>query len=474
MNTSKLFSILHCIVAVLLISLLASCNSEPTNPPETKSGQDPNGGSWHTIVLSSSAAVSAPAPAAETDSLTKKELEEIKAKQAAITPEETSVILHWDSSAVIRWNEIARSLVIKYKTNPPSASRIYALLSIAQYDASVVAWRLKYLYNRKTPSTLDGSIKPPTQASGPSYPSDHATIAGASASILASIYPLEQNMLDSLARVHEESRITGGYNFRSDVQTGDSIGRAVGAIVLSSFATDGSQATWNDTIPKGPQYWYSSQKPPVAPLLPLWGNVKCWVITDMSAVEAPPPPEWGSAAYLDGLHEVRQISDTRTAEQTAIAIKWADGGGTYTPPGHWNSIASESILPLGWSTLRQARAFSLLNMAMLDAGVCCWKSKYKYWLIRPSQADTLIKLAVPLPNFPSYTSGHSSFSGAAAEVLGYLIPAQKTDFQQMASEAAISRVYGGIHYRFDSDAGLAAGQKIGALAVARGKSDGSD
>jgi membrane-associated phospholipid phosphatase len=425
-------------------------------------------------VLSSSGAVSAPAPAAEADSLTKKELAEIKIKQAAITAEETSVILHWDSSAVIRWNEIARSLVIKYKTNPPSASRIYALLSIAQYDASVVTWRLKYLYNRKMPSTLDASVKPLTQVSGPSYPSDHASIAGASASILASMYPLEQNMLDSLAHVHEESRIAGGYNFRSDVQAGDSIGRVVGSIVLSSTVNDGSSAKWNDTIPKGPQYWYSAQTPPAAPLLPLWGNVKCWVIMDMSTVEAPPPPAWGSAAFLDALHEVRQISDTRTAEQTAIAVKWADGGGTYTPPGHWNSIASGSILLLGWSTLRQARAFSLLNMAMLDAGVCCWKSKYEYWLIRPSEADTLIKVAVPLPNFPSYTSGHSSFSGAAAEVLGYLIPGQKNDFQQMASEAAISRVYGGIHYRFDSDAGLATGQKIGALAVVRGKSDGSD
>jgi membrane-associated phospholipid phosphatase len=120
------------------------------------------------------------------------------------------------------------------------ASRVYALLGIAEYDASVVTWKNMYLYNRKRPHSIDASIITLSDANGPSYPSDHASIAGASATILSSIYPLEKTWLDSLASVHEESRIAGGYNFRSDVMAGDSIGRAVAGIVFSSCTDDGS------------------------------------------------------------------------------------------------------------------------------------------------------------------------------------------------------------------------------------------
>jgi membrane-associated phospholipid phosphatase len=461
-------------LAAFILFVLASCSTEPETSLSLISGPDPTGGNWKTIAISNSDVVLVPLSAKENDASTKIEIDEIKTKRGSLTASESTAIQYWDSSAVIRWNEIARSLVIKYKTNPPMASRLYALLSFAQYDGSIITWKAMYSNNRKRPSILDTSIHLLTSTEGPSYPSDHATIAGASAAILLSIFPSEGAMLDSLVKLHEESRINGGYNFRSDVVEGDAIGRSVAAIVLSIFSADGSSSVWGDTVPVGVQYWYSSARPPISPLLPLWGKVKCWAITDMASIEAPAPPTFGSQEFLDALREVRQISDTRTAEQKAIAIKWADGGGTYTPPGHWNLIASQSIQPIGWSTIRQARAFALLNMAMFDAGVCCWNTKYKYWLIRPSQADTSITLAVPLPNFPSYSSGHSSFSAAAAEVLGYLIPTKQNAFNDMAAEAAISRVYGGIHYRFDSEAGLIMGQKVGALVVARAKIDGAD
>jgi membrane-associated phospholipid phosphatase len=105
-----------------------------------------------------------------------------------------------------------------------------------------------------------------------------------------------------------------------------------------------------------------------------------------------------------------------------------------------------------------------MNAAMEDAGISCWQTKYVYWLIRPSQADPAITTPVGLPNFPSYTSGHSSFSGAAAAVLSSFFPDHTSSLQAMADQAAISRIYGGIHYRFDSDAGLAVGRQIGAIA----------
>jgi len=112
-------------------------------------------------------------------------------------------------------------------------------------------------------------------------------------------------------------------------------------------------------------------------------------------------------------------------------------------------------------------------MAAMDAGICCWDAKYVFWLLRPTQADPGITLPIGLPNFPSYTSGHSTFSGAAADVLGYIFPDQKDLFGSMAMEAAISRVYGGIHYRFDSEVGLQGGRSIAQIAIQRGQTDGS-
>ena len=184
-----------------------------------------------------------------------------------------------------------------------------------------------------------------------------------------------------------------------------------------------------------------------------------------SQFRAPPHPAFGSAKFLAALAEVRQISDTRTAKQLAIAKFWADGPGTSTPPGHWNQIACEILIREEVDAPFAARLLSLMNRAMMDAGICCWDSKYFYWLLRPSQADPLITTPVGLPNFPSYTSGHSTFSAAAATVIAGLLPSTSDEVWAMAEEAALSRLYGGIHYRFDNDRGLEGGEQIGQLAL---------
>jgi len=153
---------------------------------------------------------------------------------------------------------------------------------------------------------------------------------------------------------------------------------------------------------------------------------------------------------------------------------WGDGVGTYTPPGHWNAVACEDFVGLGYSEVRWARNLALLNMALFDAAIVCWDAKNTYFNPRPSQMNPAIKTLTGLPNFPSYTSGHSTFSGAAAIVLGYLNPARAADYTSMADEASKSRLYGAIHYRSDIEVGLQMGQKVGTLAVNRGKGDGSD
>jgi membrane-associated phospholipid phosphatase len=157
-----------------------------------------------------------------------------------------------------------------------------------------------------------------------------------------------------------------------------------------------------------------------------------------------------------------------------VAQFWNDGASTYTPPGHWNDIATEHVRDARFSEVRAARAFALLNMAMHDAGVACWEAKFHYFNPRPSQMDPSIKTTIGLPNFPSYTSGHSTFSAAAAVVLSYLFPGGASGFTAMKDEAAISRLYGGIHYTADINTGKDHGARVGGYTVAFARQDGAD
>ena len=111
---------------------------------------------------------------------------------------------------------------------------------------------------------------------------------------------------------------------------------------------------------------------------------------------------------------------------------------------------------------------------MMDAAICCWDAKFFYYTPRPSQVNPKIKTLTGLPNFPSYTSGHSTFSGAAATILSHLIPSKASYFNKYADEATVSRLYGAIHYRRDCEAGLVMGKAIGEKAISRALTDGAE
>src|SRR4030095_15081923 len=132
-------------------------------------------------------------------------------------------------------------------------------------------------------------------------------------------------------------------------------------------------------------------------------------------------------------------------ENYRIVHFWADGLATYTPPGHWDAIAAEDFITKNFSEVRWARNMALLNMALMDAAIVCWDTKYFYFNPRPSQLSPNIKTLTGLPNFPSYISGHSTFSGAAATVLSYIIPGNASKYDAMAKEASLSRMMAGIH-----------------------------
>ena len=141
-----------------------------------------------------------------------------------------------------------------------------------------------------------------------------------------------------------------------------------------------------------------------------------------------------------------------------------------TPAGHWNVIAIDLVQEGNLSTLRTARLFAALNTAQADAFIACWDAKYTYWSLRPVTAIRRLIAPTWLPHiatppFPSYVSGHSTTSGAASTVLAGFFPKRAAELAALADEAAVSRLYGGIHFRSDNVVGLDLGRRIGQVAL---------
>ena len=494
------------------------CNKDiPTQETLTSSnpsGADANAGTWRMIVLSGPTQIDVPAPTPAASEAYQAELAAIKAAQATITDTQRQAIDYWAAGGVLRWNQVMRELVARYNlppaprdngtyvfpdannpfadpqfpfANPPYSARAYSYVSVAQFEALKVAWYYKFLYNRPSPSQVDGGVQALLPASGvPSYPSEDAVLSGVSTEMLRLLFPAAVEEITRKAAEQREAALLGGRASSSDIAAGLALGRAVAAVLVARAGTDGMgaaagtpaqwQALADATAARGEIPWLSLESPSRPPMLPNFGKVRAWMMTPTDIVnERPaPPPSTSSAQMTQELAEVKQVVESLTREQLAIAQFWNDGVSTYTPPGHWNAIAAENVSGARWSEVRAARVFALLNMAEHDAGVACWDAKFAYFNPRPSQLDPSVKTKIGLPNFPAYTSGHSTFSAAATEVLSYLFPSGAQSFAAMRDEAAISRLYGAIHYRSDIEEGKTHGARIGGYTVAFARSDGAD
>ncbi len=338
-------------------------------------------------------------------------------------------------------------------------------------------WYYKYQFSRPAPYTVDNTIQalvPKTDL--PAYPSEDAVMSGVTAEILKALFPAAVEEITRKAGDQRNAALWSGKASASDISAGLALGKSLAALFTARAAGDGmknaigTKVQWDafaDSATKHGQIpWHSLDVPARPPMLPFFGNVKGWMMTPANIVAERPaaPPS----------KEVKYYADHLTRERLAIVHKWADGAGTYTPPGHWNDIAEEFIRDAHFSEVRAARAFAMLNMAIHDAGVGCWDAKYYYFNPRPTQLDAGIKTGTGIPNFPAYTSGHSTFSGAAATVLSYLFPDQATYFNEQASEASVSRLYGAIHYRSDIEIGLDHGKRIGGYTVSFATADGAN
>jgi hypothetical protein len=371
--------------------------------------------------------------------------------------------------------------------NPAYAARAYSYVSAAQSDALKSAWYWKFQHNRPSPAKVDNGVSALMPVSDlPAYPSEDAVLSGVTADMLKVLFPGAVEEITLKAAEQRNAALWSGKAAASDVAAGLALGKSVATVFLARASTDGlrtaggSPALWQSladaAVARGEIPWISQESPARPPMLPNFGLVRGWMMTpsELVAERPAPPPPTGSDQMVQEVAEVRRTVDNLTREQLAIALKWNDGAGTYTPPGHWNDIAAEYVRDAKMSEVRTARAFALLNMAMHDAAVGCWETKFFYFNPRPSQLDPRIKTPIGLPNFPSYSSGHSTFSAAATTVLSYLFPSATTTLTAMRDEAAISRLYGGIHYRSDIEGGKVHGSRIGGYTVRFAQQDLAD
>ncbi|GAB3892588.1 hypothetical protein GCM10028803_05570 [Larkinella knui] len=497
-----------------VVAVLTSCDKTIDEPQRTgyaPASIDENAGTWKTYLLNSPTEIPVAEPKPVSSSEYIAELASLKQKSASLTKEQREAVDYWGAGAVYRWNEIARELSARYNippaynadgkypvpdaanpladpkfpfANPPYASRALAYLSVAQYDALVAAWNYKYKYKRAAPSKTDATIPVALPVSGlPTYPSEDAVVAAASVTILKAMFPGEVPFLEAKMKEHRESRQWAGMNVESDLVAGVDLGNAVAARVMARAKTDGMAAANNQALTAGMidkakerglrEVWLSQELPLRPPMLPNYGAVLPWNFDRATVVtlRPGPPPALDSPEFKKNLEELQTIQKNQTREQARIANYWADGAGSYTPPGHWHRTAANASYEAKHSEVRMARNLALVGTALMDAAITCWDTKYYYYYPRPQQFN--VKTSVGLPNFPSYTSGHSTFSAAAATVMGYLFPEQAETFTKQAQEASVSRMYGLIHYRFDCEVGLKAGTEVGKYAITRAKADGS-
>lgn len=511
-------TLLNIMPVVLLAGVITitSCNKDVVDrttqyPVLTPASNDMNADSWRTILVTSPDAFTVAAPDAVGSTAYTADLSEIKNLQANLSSDQKANIQYWGAGAVMRWNEVMRDLVSKHNvptvalpdgtypapnsanpfaypefpfSNPPYAARAYAYLSGAQYDALVTAYHFMKFYNRHAPYTNDSGIQallPKTSL--PSYPSQQAVVAGVSVAMMKMLFPTDVDYVQQLADQQMQAALASGSNTRGEWNAGTALGAQIAAMFITRAKGDGagkaggSSAEWA-TLPenatsRGDEYWVSQEMPARPPMLPMFGKVKPFLFdsTTVKALRPGPPNLVGSAQFKTEQAEVLSMSKNTSPAHQALVDFWADGVATYTPAGHWNAIAETEFVKQNYSEVRWARNYALLNMAENDAAICCWDTKYFYYNARPTQTNPLIKTLTGLPNFPSYTSGHSNFSSAAATVLNYLLPDRGSKFNGLAQQASLSRLYGAIHFRSDIMVGMQTGAAVGEYAVKWGQSD---
>jgi hypothetical protein len=383
------------------------------------------------------------------------------------------------ADAVLDWNITALKTTAAAPFNPPVESRNLAIVHAAMFDAvnSIVGEFHAYA----------------VELTAPKGASPDAAAAAAAHFAFVKLYPAQQAMLDaayltSLASIPDRAAKTNGI----------SVGEAVAAKILAMRATDGADAAIMKPYTPGSQPGEWIPTPPAfRPALdPGWGSVQPFLLQGGSQFRPAPPPALDSQQYARDFNEIKAIGaatgSTRTKDRTSLARFWIS-----TAPQIWNPAARQVAITQALTLSQNARAFALLNLAGADAFIASWDAKFTYNQWRPVTAiraanttanpDTIADSGwAPLlitPPFPDYIAGHTTYAGAAEEVLEHVfgrnpgilmkltsatapgVVETYATFDDIAEGAVEARVLGGIHWRTSSLLGRRVGQQVGAFAV---------
>ncbi len=391
-----------------------------------------------------------------------------------------------DSKYALDWMDIEyRIIADQHDDSPPPPSRLYAYSCITIYEC--VAPGIPF--SRSLSGQLNEMPQMPAINSTLEY--DWPTVIAAAMrpvmnAAYDTLYPTAVMLVDN----HYNDVIADRQSVVSQEVIDRSIvhGLAIANKIVGWIATDGYSETRNMTYTPPPRSLNPANWAPVNPNdmanEPYWGTLRPFVVQNPEQFYIPGPPfstDTASEMYHDA-KELLQITQNLTLEQKRIANFWNDKVRTGTPSGHWVSIMSQVARQTGSKLDKVAEMYAYMGPAMADGFIVCWRAKYHYNLLRPETYihDYIDPNWFPFlvtPSFPAYPSGHSSLSGGCAEIMkelfgdmhitdythndiGYL-PRSFDTFDQVALEAAYSRLYGGIHYRFDSDKGIQAGHILG-------------
>jgi membrane-associated phospholipid phosphatase len=426
-------------------------------------------GRWKTWVLTAGTDIPVPAPPAETSEQTTAELAELRQLQKERSPSANTAIQYYNAvPATQRWHDLAHALARAEKQSLNRQARLATILHTALHDAVIATWAAKYQFNRPPPGQLAPDVTPVALITGavsapePSYPSEHAALAGTAIGILTAFFPKEEPNLKAIAAEAGQTRLLMGANYRSDLDAGFALGQAVAQKALARAATDGADTKWTGTVPTGPGMW--SGKDPVEPLQGTW---KPWLLTQGDQFRPEPPPAIDSTAFQEELALLKQINSHPTPSQRAIATNFAVKGLDFIWEPGYALVRRERL-----SVPREVRLLAPLAVVQWDAYIAAHDAKYTYWRPRPSMADPAIVPLIPQPNHPAYVSNAAIIASAAAVLVGAMFPQEAASWHYLGEEAGLSRLYGGIHSASDERAGNQMGRRIGALAAQRDQLNG--
>lgn len=381
--------------------------------------------------------------------------------------------------------------------SPPVASRAFGYIGVTAYEA-VAGGRPEL---RSLAGQLNGLTPPPARDPAEVY--DEAVVlesalADATRTFFFNTGPTGQRAIRMVAEQLGRDVSAGVPD--ATLQRSIAHGRAIAAHVAAWAQTDGGAVVENMGFPQsydlkdGPGHWVPTSliRQQQTPLLPAWGANRPFAMPAGDSCDLPAPPDYSEDPSSVFYAEAREVYDTvraLTAEQKAIARFWSDDPMlTWTPPGHWIAIADDLLDEEKAPVERRVAVMARLGIALADAFIGCWHTKYRYDVVRPVTVirrlfDPKFEPVLITPPFPEYPSGHSTQSAAAAAVLAAAFGAERSfvdrtheddglpargfpSFAAAAEEAAMSRLYGGIHFRAAIDGGLEQGRCIGAHAVA--------